>query len=101
MPETDNLYRDSRSDFSHALADLRSRCSSRFFQRGLCGLQVFVKIMQALRENACSGEHRHKIRVATPARHNMNVQMIGHARPCAFAYVDSDVESLRFRHLPQ
>src|SRR5438874_3149384 len=29
------------------------------------------------------------------------MQVIGHARSCAFADVDTDVESLRFRDLPQ
>src|SRR5437762_2228545 len=43
----------------------------------------------------------HEIGVSTPARHNVYVQVIGHARSCAFADVDVDIESVRFRDLPQ
>jgi len=35
------------------------------------------------------------------ARHDVNMQMVGHASSGAFPDVDADIESLRFRNLPQ
>lgn len=47
------------------------------------------------------GEHRHEIGVARPARHDMDVQMLGDARARRAAQIEADVETFGLHHLRQ
>ena len=58
--------------------------------------QFVVERAQPFRDGARPGDHRHEIRVAAPARHNVKMQMIDNACAGSLAEVKPDIEPLRF-----
>src|SRR5882672_9571763 len=57
--------------------------------------QFVVQGAQTIREHARAADDRHEVRVAGPARHDVDVQVIGHTGAGALAEIQTDVESLR------
>src|SRR5437773_11630160 len=57
--------------------------------------QSVVKRAQAFRKDPGSGDDRHEIRITTPARHDMNMQMIENTCARAFANIQANVKPLR------
>src|SRR5206468_6209754 len=112
--ESGSPVRNNRNLFSAAV--LQPRCSSsdslhrqtvtanydQRFKVLACRSHVRLRVQQFVVQGAQSiGEHaraaddRHEVRVAGPARHNMDVQVIGNTRARALAKIQPDVESLR------
>lgn len=63
--------------------------------------QAFVGAIQALRDNSCMGRCRHEVRVAGPARHDVDMDMISDAGTGRRANIDAYVEGLSAVGAPQ
>src|SRR5512133_215388 len=80
----DQRFVDSR--FNHSIG--RSHLRLRFDQ-------FVVQGTQTIREHARAANDRHEVRVAGPARDDVDVQVIGNTCSRALAEIQTDVESLR------
>ncbi|MEY2465945.1 MAG: hypothetical protein QOD03_466, partial [Verrucomicrobiota bacterium] len=56
---------------------------------------------ERLRHDGGAAEDGHKVRVAVPARDDVNMQMFVNARTRAFTEVNADVEAIRIHHMGQ
>src|SRR5262249_24083962 len=59
------------------------------------------EIPKRLRQHRRIGKDRHKIRIAIPARHYMNMQVLNNSRPRRASEVHPDIKSIWSHHLFQ
>src|SRR5579863_2443560 len=60
-----------------------------------CTEQLVVGGEQVLRVDASFADHGHEVGIASPARQNVQVEMIGNARTCDFAKIHPQVVPVR------
>ena len=68
---------------------------------GLCFHQFLVERLQSVAEQPRPSEHGHEIIITRPARHNVQMQMIRHARTRRDPEVEPEIETLRLDCRPE
>src|SRR4051812_17990550 len=89
-PESNNLWRNNQDHAAPVAVRSTMSCRSSpalLLRFGLRLDQLVVERVQSFRKSFRSGNYRHEIRVALPARHDVNVQVIGHASAGGFTEI--------------
>src|SRR6185503_18508385 len=91
---------------------LKSWCATRAFSKCKVSLAMVLSlsqrgaqpggnVLECIRHHRRICNHRHKVRVTIPPRHDMDVQVFDDAGARHFAKVDADVETMRIHDFRQ
>src|SRR6267378_3600174 len=85
----------ARTDGSSSTIRISRRSSASSSDSAEEGFEPVIGLVEALGQHFGFADDGHEIRIAGPARHHVDVQVVGHPRAGRLAEVHPDIEALR------